>query len=305
MPNITNVVNNILSSNFYPSINIVQDGKIHRFGKDKKYWYICHDNWILVDDWSGELPRINKPLNKEDYINFTKREQQLIHFNISQTIKKERENKKKLQEVAACKSQWLWNTKLSSHGFSKYLNNKGLKPIDGIKFGNNDLGNFIATALRDNQGNIHAIQSIYDDIGKKFIKNGNPVGHYCSFGNKKADIIYICEGVATALTILLATPNNMVVVAYCSHNIIHVVNNIIKCYPDKFIIIAGDNDEAKQLNYNAGLESAIKVSKQHKVTYVVPSFQDISSKPTDFDDLRQLEGIESVRSQLGGYQYAN
>lgn len=42
----------------YPQTNIMRDGKIHRFGKDDKLWYVYCDTHAVAEDWSGELPKV-------------------------------------------------------------------------------------------------------------------------------------------------------------------------------------------------------------------------------------------------------
>ena len=48
----------ILLQNHYPQTQIIQDSKIHRFGKDDKYWYIHHVDYAVSGDWSEELERV-------------------------------------------------------------------------------------------------------------------------------------------------------------------------------------------------------------------------------------------------------
>jgi hypothetical protein len=61
-------------------------------------------------------------------------------------------------------------------------------------------------------------------------------------------------------------------------------------------VIAGDNDATKLRNI--GKEKAEEVAKEFSLEVVLPSFKDVSDKPSDFNDLHQLEGIEEVKKQL-------
>lgn len=49
---------------------------------------------------------------------------------------------------------------------------------------------------------------------------------------------------------------------------------------------------------NVGLEKAKAVAQEYGLKMAIPQFQDVSSKPTDFNDLHQLEGLEEVRHQV-------
>ena len=121
--------------------------------------------------------------------------------------KKQRDSELSNQyEEASIKANQIWNN-LSLNGSSSYLAKKKLSAIAGIKFGNNDQGNFIATALTDNSGKIWSLQFIYDG-SKKFFPNGKMKGCYAEFGNNQSNNIFICEGLATGLSILLAKPNS-------------------------------------------------------------------------------------------------
>ncbi len=236
----------ILSEFNYPTTEVICDGQLHRFGKKQVCWYICFDNWLIAGDWSGNSKSINQPLNETEYKFLSDFERQEMHDNIMQLkLAAEREKEKLYQEIAV-NAQNLW-LEYSYAGRSKYLENKGLKPIDGIKFGADKQGNFIATALIDSDGKIWSLQKIYDNPlpdgrNKSFLKGGKIKGLYSLFGNLQSATIYICEGVATALSILLALPNVLMVVAYSCHNFKAVAKNIKQKYRNKKIIIVADND---------------------------------------------------------------
>jgi len=62
------------------------------------------------------------------------------------------------------------------------------------------------------------------------------------------------------------------------------------------IVIAADDDQWK--SNNSGLTKAKAAAKAYGVRIISPKFKDVSSKPTDFNDLGCLEGIEAVKMQL-------
>ncbi len=242
----TQLANSILSNFNYPPTEIICDGQLHRFGKKQICWYVCFENWLVAGDWSGNYQGINQPLQKEKYQSLSNLERQEIYKKIAQAKLKAEQDKENLYQEAAIEAQNAWS-KYSDEGHSKYLANKGLKPIEGVKFGNDKWGNFIATALVDSDGKIWSLQKIYDKFfqdgrNKAFLKGGKTKGCYSLFGNLQSAIIYICEGVATALSILLAVPNVLLVVAYSCHNFKSVARSIKQKYQNKKIIIVADND---------------------------------------------------------------
>lgn len=294
-----NCANQILKEVGYPIDNIIADEKLHRFGNNKQYWYVCFENWIVAGDWTGGIKSINQALNQNQYNALTLEEKEQIQQKIIEAKKSNEEEQEKKYQQTSIKAQNIWNN-LSPFGNSLYLQNKGLNAIEGVKFGSDDKGNFIATALIDNLDKIWSLQFIYDNGFKKFLSEAKTKGCYSEFGNKEALEIFICEGLATGLSILLAKPNSLVVVAYNCHNLQEVAYNIKTKYPQKKIIIAGDNDSSKP--QNIGKLKAEETAKELGLTCVLPSFKDLSNNPSDFDDLRRLESLEEVLRQLDANQ---
>lgn len=295
-----NCANQILKEVGYQIDNIVADEKIHRFGNNKQYWYVCFENWIVAGDWTGGIKSINQALNQNQYNALTLEEKEQVQQKIIEAKKSNEEEKLKRFNDNAIKANDIWKN-LSPFGNSLYLKNKKLIAIEGVKFGSDDKGNFIATALVDNFDKIWTLQKIYDQPfengnNKLFLAGAKQKGCYSEFGNKEALEIFICEGLATGLSILLAKPNSLVVVAYNCHNLQEVARNIKTKYPQKKIIIAGDNDSSKP--QNIGKLKAEETVKELGLTCVLPSFKDLSNYPSDFDDLRRLEGLEEIVRQL-------
>jgi phage/plasmid primase-like uncharacterized protein len=276
-----------------PSIEI-KPNQFQRFGKDKKYSVSYDGNFGYFKDWSSQIPdilwffdTIKKELSFE--------ERQKLNQQIA-LEKKQRESELSNQyEEASIKANQVWDG-LSTSGTSIYLQNKNLTAIEGVKFGGDANGNLIATALVDNSGKIWSLQFIYDNKFKKFLSDGKMKGCYSEFGNKQSSNIFVCEGLATGLSILLVRPDCLVVVAYNCGNLKEVAGNIKTKYPQKKIVIAGDNDLSKP--NNIGKEKAEEAARELGLDVVLPAFKDISTKPSDFDDLRQLEGVGEVKKQL-------
>ena len=278
-----------------PSI-LVSPNKFQRFGENRKYSVICNGNFGFFRDWSGEFDDIYW-FTDSTKTTLTFEERQQLDKQISEEKKLRDQELKNLHDQVSIKASQIFQN-LSEDGNSEYLTRKKLLPVEGIKFGHNEKGKFIATALIDENGKISTLQKIYDDGTKRFLSGGRKSGCYTKFGNSGSNLVYVCEGVATCLSILFAKPDSLVIVSYDCGNLKPVVQNISAKYSDRKIIIAGDNDLTKPRN--TGKEKAEEVAREFVFEVLLPSFKDISSKPSDFNDLHQLEGIEEVKKQLDG-----
>ena len=69
-----------------------------------------------------------------------------------------------------------------------------------------------------------------------------------------------------------------------------------KSNPKTDLVICTDDDQWTK--GNPGLTKAKATAKALGATVIVPQFKDLSTKPTDFNDLHALEGIAAVRRQV-------
>jgi len=187
---------------------------------------------------------------------------------------------------------------------SSYLKTKGLSTIseDNLRLSNYQDKNYLVSTLRDNDGKIWSLQFIEDANGKnkKFLPQSKIAGLYSEFGDLDSDRIYICEGLATGLSILLAKPESLVVIAYNCYNLAPVAVNIKQRFKEAKIIIAGDNDLSKEPNN--GKEYAEKTAKDHNLQVVIPTFKKTETNSSDFNDLHRLEELDEVRNQLDSFK---
>ncbi len=297
--NNSKLASEILKSFGYGSVDIIIDEKIHRFGSKNVYWYVCFDNWIVAGDWSNELSSVSRSISQEASSIISEEDRLLLNKKITESKQRAEDQRKKECEQTSVIAKKLWND-LDIQGKSAYLENKGLDPVSGIKFGNG----FLATALIDNDDKVWTIQKIYDnneskEVNKKmFIKGVKKKGVYSIFNYREynyCDTIYIAEGLATALSILKAKPECLVVVSYGINSLDMVTKNIITRFPQKDIIIASDNDLCK--NKNTGREVSEKVAMQHDLKITFPVFDD-NTNGSDFNDLYLKKGLEHLIDQL-------
>jgi hypothetical protein len=149
----------------------------------------------------------------------------------------------------------------------------------------------LVVPIRDIAGHLHSLEFITAVGDKRFLPRGEKGRHYHSIG-VPSDQIIICEGYATGASIYEATGHAVAVAFDCS-NIGSVAKALRQKFPATRIVVAADNDQWTGGNPGvAGAEAAAKDVGGH---VVVPQFNDMSSKPTDFNDLHRLEGVDAVR----------
>lgn len=94
--------------------------------------------------------------------------------------------------------------------------------------------------IRSITGELVSVQTITANGTKKFARGSHLEDGFFSVGKMKRKI-FICEGVATALTIFTAT-REFTVAAMSAGRLLRVAETIRKAYPDAEITICADND---------------------------------------------------------------
>ncbi len=285
---------------------IIANGEIQRFkntltsgSKNKKNnaWYVIHQNGDFFagsfGDWSLNINGQNWHSN--NFNDLSKKERTKIDNQIAEQIAQQQRELELLRETARkeCKKIWKESTKATTN--HPYLKNKGFDVRDlNIRVNKQ---NELVIPMFDEKGTLHSLQTIQANGFKKFYKNGVIKGHYCVLGNQKeSDIIFICEGYATALSIHLATNSKYcVIVAFNANNLLPVAKTFNRLYADKNIIIAGDDDRFK--DKNTGSTICKKINNELGLPFVIPKFDD-ETKGTDFNDLHQQEGLAIVENQV-------
>ncbi|EAB4417266.1 toprim domain-containing protein [Salmonella enterica] len=312
------------------SDDIIADGVIHRFhikgdrlGR-KNGWYTLHyDNYPLgVYGCNKRYPdqRFQWQQNA-DAKKLTAEEQRAIR-EFMEKAKIEREKKEQERnEKARVKANAIWASSVpcSEH---EYLTRKGIKSY-GLRTApwevwDEDARKFITLTrnallipLYDRDRKIHSLQAIIpeadlreeDDSAKKFLPGGAKKDKFFIIGtpqlvNDKL-VFILCEGYATGASIHEAT-GHAILVCFDAGNLKGIAQalytSMLKKGQQITIILAADNDRwTTQPVNNPGVVHARQAASAVDGITVVPEFMDLSSKPTDFNDLHCLEGIEAVR----------
>tara|TARA_R110000851_G_scaffold5398_2_gene22382 strand:+ start:6349 stop:8604 length:2256 start_codon:yes stop_codon:yes gene_type:complete len=188
---------------------------------------------------------------------------------------------------AAIKAQTIWANSDPAPADHPYLARKGIE-VHGARI----RGETIVLSVTVD-GAIMSLQEIspIEDVNKKFMPEGKISGGYYIVEGE-GDVVYVAEGFATAASIAEAT-GAKVYCAYNAGNLLDVTNTAKDQNPDKNVVICGDDDIWKEVN--TGRSKGISASEATQCRIVFPIFQDTSTKPVDFNDLHELEGLETVK----------
>ena len=262
-----------------PSPKCIRNIGFTRWGKNGRYWATAyHDGYCFGDFVNGFSSCVfSKKLesNWKEYRN-----------SINEIAQDQSEEQMKRYEAVACLASQIWERAkpCNSH---PYLQKKGIK-YHALK--TSDAGKLIIPAFSyDNK--ISTLQYINTDGEKRFLKNGRKQGCFHSIGELKNRIL-LCEGYATAYSIHEAT-KELTICCFDAGNLIHVAEKFRNHYLNSEMIICADNDIT-------GIKKAKEAGEAINAVVVFPIFKNRSTNPTDFNDLHQLEGLETVRKQITG-----
>lgn len=153
------------------------------------------------------------------------------------------------------------------------------------------LGNLVLPRL-DEQDKLWSYQTINSAGEKRYQKDGRARGTFLLLKPMVSGVLYVCEGYATAATVLEATGES-VAVAFDAGNLKAAGQALKSRYPTAQLVFAADNDRS-----GVGLAKAREAAGLVGGIVVVPEFLP-GEQGTDFNDLAVLRGgLDSVIDQL-------
>ena len=298
--------------------DIIWDGSVHRFkGKKQKKkdgWYIAFPDrrGASFGEW-GRLDTINWQADRSE----EPTESMRAHWaEVEATQKKVRETK---QKAAIGRVKEVWSAavgkekKVLAH---PYLKRKEIESADGLRITTKaepfsekwelPKGTLLVPMRID--GELVNIQSILADGTKLYWPKAPAVGAASMIGGEywSAEAqdrrVFVTEGWATGWSIAKAV-NRPVVVCFSTGGIRPVTKRFMDEHRTADFIIAADNDRWSVIERdgspdipNPGVHYATEAAEELEgdIKVAIPDFQDLEDKPTDFDDLRRQEGMESV-----------
>lgn len=206
-------------------------------------------------------------------------------------------------------SEWAQGSDL---GVSPYFEKKGLAGLHGCRLEAHERGARTLVPARDVSGTLYGYQRIFSeklsglDTDKLFRPGARKEGcfHLLGPSSDAPSVLYLCEGIATAITVSQALPGQMVVSCFDAGNLIHVAKALRGKYPGAHFVFCADNDRfpAKdgKIYFTGEKKANDAATAVGNARVVVVQFEPRhdETRPTDFDDLRSLAGIEEVERQL-------
>jgi putative DNA primase/helicase len=215
--------------------------------------------------------------------------------------------------AAAKEAQKIWTLAgaigdATEHG---YLINKEIDELPESGYPRIDHDGNLVIPLTDQIGTIVSVQFIGGDGRKRFLGGGRTKGCYCKIlgsAPKTSLVTFLAEGYATGWTIYRCLRDTeldgQVVVCFYADNLKPVAELIRSQNPKMEIIFCADDDRYGQTNI--GRKKAVEAAEAIKGITILPEFREASltskrlasGKPTDFNDLYLLEGLDEIRRQL-------
>jgi putative DNA primase/helicase len=267
----------------------VDSGRMHRWGRNNRCWVRRFAGGYVFGDF---VSGISTHVFDRDERDCGREELRALRIYMAKARKEAEIEQAKIYEEASARAAAIWNgaKSLAEHAYlaKKRVSSHGLREHDGS----------LVIPARDEQGKLWTLQFIAPDGTKNFMTGGRKRGCYFVIGDlENSEQIFICEGYATGATIRECT-GTPVVVTFDTNGLKPVAKLIRTKYTHAKIVICADNDQYHENGINPGLEKAIEAAKEVNASVVKPEFRDVSTKPTDFNDLFVLEGVEAVKAAL-------
>ena len=286
-----------MSSHGLASNEIIPDGRIHRFHVSgdrpgsKNGWYVLYAD--------GEIPAgaFGSWKTGESYKWVAKRTQPLSkdqRFEIKRKIEAAKKARGQeliqIQKMAAEKAAKIWQNS-SPATDHPYLHFKGINPHKTRVY-----KDVLVLPIYHLKKGLVNLQFISPDGQKRFLSGGQIKGCLSPIGKiKGTKVMLVCEGFATGASLHEATGYPVACALNCN-NLALVCKMLKEKLPTVQLVICADDDY--RTKGNPGRTKATEILDIIDAIICVPRFKDQANRGTDFNDLAQIEGLESVRIQI-------
>lgn len=206
---------------------------------------------------------------------------------------------KQVREHARQKAADLWAKAAEAVAAQHpYLLKKQI-PAIGIR----QLQQQLVIPLRDLNGVLHSLQFIAPEGRKVFITGGAKAGHTCLLGElaEEPDTLLLCEGYATGVSLHCAS-KLPVLICFDAGNLRPVAAALRLKYPHATLVFCADDDRwnPDAPGYQVGERKAREAADAVGGFVLLPLFDglDTTAKPTDYNDLQCLAGLDQLKVQL-------
>jgi len=281
--------------------DLIADGEIHRVAhvSSKKGsldgWYILHTSGKvpvgIAGCWKEPTFEAKWVADIGRSMSFTER---FEHDKWVADLKAKKDAERLAsQAVAAERAEDEVGTYADASNDHPYLVRKHIQ-AHGVKI---DRAGRLVVPVVNQSGEILSYQTIDAEGNKRFLKGGKIEGGFYELrGNRK--IVFVGEGFATCASIYEAT-GYTVMVAFDCGNLAKVAKSAKEMFPGSKIVIGADNDQFTEGNPGVTKGRAAAALVFGEIVY--PSFGDadmVDNKPTDWNDLHCLQGLDAVKEQI-------
>jgi putative DNA primase/helicase len=285
-----------------PPEPIVADGRLHRCHAAGRHGrgdaaYLLHldgipagglENWrdgIGWQAWRCELARALTDAERQSLVERTR------------AARAERDRDTAARHAAArATAARLWAAAAPAPADHPYLARKAARP-----FGLRVWRGVLLVPVRDVAGELHSLQFVDADGGKRFLRGGRVQGLGCWVGSAPdsddtQSPILIAEGFATAASLHEAT-DQPVAVAFNAGNLEPLARAVRDRWRSTPIMVCADDDH--HTAGNPGLTLARAAARAVAGRMAVPDFGDARPPDaTDFNDLHRLRGVSAVLTSI-------
>jgi phage/plasmid primase-like uncharacterized protein len=304
---------------------VLTDDKIHRFkcagDHDANSWYVLRVKGGIVFGGFGDWKRqVSESYCSERELTPAQRTQQRDAWQAALSADKAERDERAAKARALLADGFKVWPKVDSH---PYLTKKGIKPVGDIRLCQlESYKNWLVVPMFDEKGVLQSAEYIADDGTKRSQFGGIVQGCFFTLAERESGPVILAEGYSTGVSVFQATNWQTHVARNCG-NLLSVARILRKKYPDRLLIVAGDDDHiqscdackkevdvdsnpelcpncrAPHLKINSGVVKGREAAKSVVGIFVTPKFSDSAEgKPTDFNDLANISGAAAVRQQI-------
>ena len=289
---IRSLCNSMLEHGIDPPMDIITDGKIHRFDgntgrKANTCWYVLHDSDGYIAGAFGDWRECSSHGFMDGRVSMLNHEERdtLEQLRIASRQQAEKD-RKAAQDQAAKVAMQQWQEAQEPDSGHQYLRNKEVGAHNVRVDGRGKL----VIPLVDSTGKLVSIQTITDTGKKMFLKDAQVKGAMHVIGDVKgSDRLFICEGYATAASIHEAT-GRACIAAMSASNIVDVAVIARERLGDSaHIVVVADADES-----GVGARYAEKAKAETGVDVIIPEEGDANDYANGGGDLCELLGVSEL-----------
>lgn len=297
---------------FTVSLPLLADGQLHRVnwlpdsGTGKPGWYVAHDHgsWAVVV-WGDWRTGWQETWTSKSATRLTQAERAQAKAYADRARAEEAKARAKARSSASRWAERMWNdaTPMEVAGEGHPYLTRKLIAGNGMRLGKHD---DLLIPLRDGDGNVRNLQRIFPDGAKRFVRDAGVSGLWWRTGpapgpDWTGDLV-VTEGAATAATVR-ALSGLTVFAAMNAENLPRVTAWMRDTWKGARILIAADDDRCEKdgtprpVEKNTGRKAAAKAAEDTRALIVLPVWDNLGSKGTDWNDLVGEETEARVRDK--------